>query len=53
MQTRSLLCIYHDLNWAYAPRLQKQFCLKNIVNNRLKVKTLSQCSFRKRKLKEL
>ena len=30
MQTRSPLRIYHGLNWAYAPRLRKQFCVKNI-----------------------
>ena len=29
MQTRSPLRIYHGLNWAYAPRLRKQFCVKN------------------------
>ena len=30
MQTRSPLRIYHGLIWAYAPRLRKQFCVKNI-----------------------
>ena len=32
MQTRSPLRIYHGLNWAYAPRLRKQFlCQKKNI----------------------
>ena len=48
MQTRSLLRIYHGLNWAYAPRLRKQFCVKNIKqsfnseNRRLEVTFATQ-----------
>ena len=40
MQTRSPLRIFHGLNWAYAPRLRKQLCIKknqqssNTKNNR-------------------
>ena len=53
MQTRSPLRIYHGLNWAYAPHLRKQFCVKNISNNRLKVKTSSRSNFCHAKVKEL
>ena len=51
MQTRSPLRVYHGLNWAYTPRLRKQFCVKkkNITNNRLK--TSSRSSFRQAKTK--
>ena len=51
MQTRSPLCIYLALNWAYALRLRKQFCHKNIFNNRLKVQTSSRSNFRRMKAK--
>ena len=33
-QTRSPLRIFHDVNWAYAPRLWEQFFVRNILNNR-------------------
>ena len=48
MQTRSPLHIYHGLNWAYTPRLRKQFCVKNIKqsfnskNRRLEVTFATQ-----------
>ena len=48
MQTRSPLHIYHGLIWAYAPRLRKQFCVKNIKqsfnikNRRLEVTFATQ-----------
>ena len=51
MQSRSPLRTYHGLIWAYAPRLRKQFCVKNIKqsfnikNRRLEV------TFARQKLK--
>ena len=47
MQTHSPLRIYHGLNWAYAPRLRKQFCVKNkqsfnSKNHRLEVTFATQ-----------
>ena len=51
MQTRSPLRIYHDVNWAYAPRVRKQFCVKNILNNRKITKCHLEVTFVKQKLK--
>ena len=52
MQTRSPLCICHGLNWAYAPRLRKQFCVKNIKQSLiLKKNRRLEVTFATQKLK--
>ena len=52
MQTRSPLCIYHGLIWAYTPRLRKQFCVKNKQSFNSKNRRL-EVTFATQKLKEL
>ena len=51
MQTRSLLRIYHGLNWAYAPRLRKQFCVKNKQSFNSKNNCRLEVTFATQKLK--